>query len=473
MRIDFIDIKLNDCNVIYKQLYSFIKGKIITGEYSQGDVLPSSRKLATVMNISRTSVVNAYNLLIAEGYVSAIAGSGHVINALPIAKYECRKNKTMNKVRSRRFLPFNPEPVDLSLTASRRWAMTTSKIGRENAVNIFSLYQNEKFGYIGLRESISKYLYELKGIECVPEQIFITSGTMESIELCVNLLTSSKSSLGIEDPCYPPILHFFSRSNRKLNFMHIDQNGANPNSLSSECKAAIITPGSQFPLGITMSTKRKINFIEWAEKNDGWIFEDSYDSELNDYGKREKTIFSMDRNGRTIYFGGFSRVLISELRVGYFILPISLISTFSNIEYSSKVSSLPQIILSEFINSGEFYQNLVKIKKICRKKKKYFVMLLNECLSNYGQAYDNRSGSFVVFVLKRSLPDNIISLYAKEKGIDLRAISTMSHNSGVNGWLMGFIYLSIDILRKSVFILKDILSTYCTMHNIDQENTKL
>lgn len=469
MRIDEIDISLNKREKIYKQLFNFIKGEIISGNYSPGDILPSSRKLAADMKISRTSVFSAYNSLIAEGYVTSLVGSGYRINALPTAITSKKKDVAGSEVevQSKRYVPFNPEPVDLTFFPSYKWSKITSKIGREKTLSIFSSNQYDKSGIMELREAICTYLHEIKGIESITEQIVITSGTMESIEICVNFLTKSGDTLGIEDPCYPPMLDFLSKSLRKLDFMHIDREGACSDTLSSDCRAAIITPDCQFPLGVTMSHQRRIEFIKWASENERWIIEDNYDSDFNSNYNLEKSLFSLDQGKKTIYLGSFSRLITSELRVGYIVLPMSLLNIFLESDFVPKVSAFPQIILSEFMKSGEFYRNLVKVRKMCLEKKQYTITLLNEHLFMYGHPYNSHAGSFVVFLLKPLISDKMFVLFAKDRGLDLKALSPMSHDSGYNGLLMGFIYFNREVLKKSVALLKDTLALYCKMHKID------
>lgn len=464
MRINKIDVSLIGNEPIYKQLYNFIKSQITSGNYTPGDILPSSRGLATTMNISRTSVLNAYKLLMAEGYILSVAGSGYRINNYPIVSTgKIKSQKEEYKIRETRYLPFNAEPIDLSFFPFNKWAKMTSRISRENLLSFFSSNEIEKNGIIDLRKAICTYLLEMKGIDCSPEQILVTSGAMESLEISINILAGGGcvGMFGIENIYYPPMFDFLSKTNHSLSYMKIDHEGACPDLISSACKAVIITPGCQFPLGITMSYQRRMKFIKWASINKGWIIEDAYDSEFSAEGKKVNTIFSLDKEGRTIYLGSFSRVMTSEFRVGFVVIPRSLLDAFINTEYTTKVSYIPQVILAEFMKSGEFYRNLVKAKDNCSQKKEYLLGLLKKHLPMYGFPYENKSGSFVVFLLKSFINDKDFIIYAKERGLDLKALSAMSYAGSYNGLLLGFVYFNNKVLKESIILLKKILDLYC------------
>ncbi|WP_434642588.1 PLP-dependent aminotransferase family protein [Klebsiella sp. I138] len=462
MRIDTLTVIFNQQSALYKQLFTFIKNSILTGRFLPGDVLPASRRLAADMGISRTSVLNAYNSLLAEGYITSIRGSGYRINHLPVPQAEKTvDDKSLPQRLTERYLPFSPEPIDTSFFPSHKWSKIITRLSREKPESLLYTDVYEKFGNRDLREAICSYLYEKKGLNCTSEQIVITSGSMESLELCVNILTEAGEMLSIEDPCFPPMYTFLARNTRVLNAMSVDHEGACHDNLPQESKAVIITSGCQFPFGIIMSIERKMAFIQWANSRKGWIIEDDYDSDFNAEGSREPTLFTLDQNKRTLYLGSFSRLITSELRVGYIVLPEHLLERFKQAEYEFKVSYLPQVILAEFIKTGEFYRNLLTARKIYTEKKAFFATLLREQLSDYGYPFRSEAGSFVVFMLDPAYSDSQFAVFAKSKGLDLMPLSPMCHEVNQNGFLLGFIYFNREVLKKAVSLMKHCLALYC------------
>lgn len=467
MKINTLTVKFDDGMPIYKQLFDFIKSCIMGGRFSPGDILPPTRSLASDMGISRTSILNAYNALVAEGYINSIRGSGYIVNALPSVYDKQSQKKKINKNHSIRYMPFNPEPIDTTFFPSHKWAKTISKIGREKSLSLLYTSQYDKFGYWELREMICNYVHEKKGILCRPEQVIITSGSMESLEVCVNILTRPGQTLSIEDPNFPPMHSYLLNHNRKLNYMQVDSEGAICEDIANESKVVIITSGSQFPLGIPMGHDRKNEFINWAHNSDGWIIEDDYDSDFNADPKSSVAIFHMDKNGRTFYLSSFSRLITSELKLGFIVLPEHSIQLFKDNDYSFKTSYLPQLILAEFIKTGDFYKNLVKAKKIYADKRKFFTDLLNEQLSAFGHPFKEGGGSFVAFILDPRLSDLDVAEYSKGRNLDLMPLSPMCQEVIRNGFLMGFIHFNREALKKSVILLKNTIILYCYQNNIN------
>lgn len=460
MKIDTLSITFNNNEPIYKQIADLIKRNILSGRYMPEDILPPSRQLAIDLNISRTSILNAYNLLISQGYINSQRGAGYKINP---QSSETKDGKTerglTQRRRKERYLPFSPEPIDTSFFPSDKWAKIISRIGKKNPASLLYTEHYEKFGSRELRDILSVYLYENKGINCATDQIIITSGSMESIELCVNLLSDPGQQISIEDPCFPPMHSFLSRCVRSLDYMEIDENGASCRNISDKSQLAIVTPGCQFPFGIIMSQERKLDFIQWATNNNRWLIEDDYDSDFNLNSTENTKIFTLDERKRTIYLGSFSRLITSELRIGYIVIPEHLVGKFSHTEYVIKTSYLPQAIIAEFIRSGEFNRNLFKAKKKYADQRTYFLMLLHKYLSAFGHPFESDAGSFVVFMLNPELSDIKVSELAISKGLVLMPLSKLCHKKIQNGFIMGFIYFSHDVLKKAVVQLRDILYT--------------
>ncbi|MCS4270049.1 MULTISPECIES: PLP-dependent aminotransferase family protein [Raoultella] len=457
MKINTLTMRLEKKPAIYKQLFEFIKGNIIEGRFLPGDSLPSSRNLACDMSISRTSVLNAYNALIAEGFIVSQQGSGYRVNARPGGTPAGAAHApAVARSHRQRYLPFSPWPVDTSFFPAHKWAKIIAKVARTTPLSLVNTSQYDQFGNRQLREVLCHYLYEKKGIICTPQQVIVTTGSMESLEMCLNAVTAAGQMVSIEDPFYPSLRRYLLKNNRLVHYMAVDEQGARCDTIPGNSRLAIITPGNQFPLGVTMSTPRKRAFAEWAERNHAWIIEDDYDTDFNQ--QPQPALAAEDKYRRTIYLGNFSKLITSDLRIGFIVLPEGLVPSFQRMEYALKTSYLPQLILAEFIRSGDFYRHLLKARSIYSEKRAFFISLLERELAAYGRVFRDPAGSLVVFELAPERVDTDIARRAEEQGLSLRALSPLCQDVRRNGLVLGFIYFNREVLRIAVRELKSILA---------------
>lgn len=467
MKIDTLTLSLESEPAIYKQLFEYIKNSIDSGRFSPGDTLPSSRNLAADMSISRTSVLNAYNALLAEGLITGQQGVGYRISGYNQETSSAdSKGAGSVKNNNQRYLPFNPVPIDTSFFPAHKWAKIITKIARTMPLASVNTNDYDWRGNRELREILCQYLYEKKGISCTSAQIMITSGSMESLEVCINVMTTSGQMVSIEDPYYPGLRNYLLNNNRFVDYMPVDEQGACCDEIANNSRVAIITSGNQFPLGIAMSKERKKAFSAWAVNSNTWVIEDDYDSDFN--LKPESTLAALDKNRRTFYLGNFSKLISSELRIGFVVMPEVLIPRFQQMEYMLKTSYFPQLLLKEFVRSGDFYRNLLKARKVYAGKRDFFITLLQRELAASGQVFLNPVGSLVVFELFPELVDVEIVELAKAHGLSLRALSSLCHYSRRNGLVMGYIFFNREVLRKAVRQLKNVITLYR-----EQQNAKI
>jgi len=464
MKINTLTLSLESKPAIYKQLFEYIKNSIESGRFSPGDTLPSSRNLAADMSISRTSVLNAYNALIAEGLIFSQRGAGYRVMERPhkLSLAIPKETHAVNRNRQR-YLPFSPVPIDTSFFPTHKWAKIIAKIARTTPLSLVNTSDYDRQGNRELREILCQYLYENKGISCTSAQIMITTGSMESLEVCINAITTPGQMISIEDPYYPALRNYLLKNNRLVDYMPIDKQGASCDEIANNSRVAIITSGNQFPLGIAMSKERKKAFSAWAVNNNTWVIEDDYDSDFNH--KQEPALAALDKHHRTLYLGNFSKLITSDLRIGFVVIPESLLPHIQRMDYALKTSYLPQLILSEFIRTGDFYRNLLKARSVYAEKRDFFITLLQRELAACGQVFLNPVGSLVVFELSPELVDVEIVELAKAHGLSLRALSPLCHYSHRNGLVMGYIFFNREVLRKAVRQLKNVITLYRERQN--------
>lgn len=446
---------------LFRQLYEAVKEQITVGTLNEGDPLPATRTLAVELGISRSSVVNAYEQLLTEGYIEGVRGAGYRVQAVG----ELKHNARVPPAARRELHPaealgenalFDARALDSALFPVHQWAKTISRLCRQEP-NTMMFGEADRANQL-LRQAIALHVYEWRGIACEPEQIVITAGSTEALEICINTLSRDGDIFNIEDPCYSPVRSCIEANHRRTHRLPVDDDGAQASALHPQSRLAIITPSHQFPLGGTMSVGRRMEFIYWAQKHNGWIIEDDYDSEFRYGGRPIPALAAFDKIGRTLYIGSFSKLFSSSLRISYLILPPQLIATFRHAQAQAKVSMLPQRVLAEFIFNGECYKYLRRVRKIYAQRRQHLLNCLRDQLGEFGSVRDHKAGTLLVFHLHRTISDVRVVEKARQQQLSVRALSGFCFDkSAWNGLVMGFVAWDEAVLSAGVATLKAIV----------------
>jgi GntR family transcriptional regulator / MocR family aminotransferase len=371
----------------YRWLYEELRNAILDGMLRSGARLPATRDLAGQYNLSRPTIVAAFEQLRAEGYVEGRVGSGtYVSKTLPDdllqAPRTSTKAKTMpRRVRlsayARRLQPFrradyrparafraNQPALDQFPTAL--WAQVATR--RTRRVSAQLLAGGEALGYRPLREAVADYLNTSRGVKCVAGQVVIISGVQEALDRAAHLLLDFGDPVWIENPGYPGAAAAFRAVGASICPVAVDSEGLNLEAEKSLPKPRLVyvTPAHQFPLGVTMSLRRRLALLEWAAKTGAIIFEDDYDSEYRYSGRPIPALQGFDRSQSVIFAGSFTDVLFPALRLGYMVLPPTLVDIFAA---AAAVSThhpplIDQAILCDFIREGHFARHVRRMREL-------------------------------------------------------------------------------------------------------------
>ena len=365
---------------LYDQLYRHIAGAIQSGALSPGARLPSKRRLCALAGVSMSTVETAYSLLAAEGYILAKPRSGYVCAHLhlpapgPAAAPEA---------------PAPPPPpqwaydcstsaVDVSVFPFSSWARITKEAVYENPG---LLQRGHPQGDPPLRAALAQLLAQYRGVRCSPEQVVVGAGADYLLSLLLQLLRSQRT-VALEDPGYPAAYAAAALHGREAVPIPVDGEGMDPDALAaSGAGLAYVTPSHQFPLGVTMPAGRRSQLLRWAASApDRWLIEDDYDSEFRWSSRPIPAMQGMDRVGRVVYMGTFSRSIAPAIRVAYMILPPALLEryrdTFSH--GTCTVSRFEQESLRRFIVQGLYGRHLRRTGNLYRKKCALFTGALAE-----------------------------------------------------------------------------------------------
>ena len=449
---------------LFVQLCDGIRQRIARGAVAQGYRMPASRSLAMEMGISRTTVVSAYEQLVAEGYLEGRRGSGYFV--CPIGEVEMPlagppATKRAKSHHYHRTAPVQPGSPDMRLFPYRQWARCVSRTARVSPEALIS--SDDPFGDRQLRESISRYLADWRGLVVSSAQILVTAGSIDALETCIRTLTVANDSIGLEDPGYLPLRHFVRSHGFDLHWLRVDDEGVEVPRLQHgepAPKLLVLTPSHQFPLGGAMSQMQRLAFLRWAEQHNAWILEDDYDSEFRYAGRPIPAMTSYDSSGRAIYIGSFSKVFSSSVRLGYLVMPESLIGSFSDTlsRFGPRASVSAQRPLSAFIDSGEFYRHIRRVRRVYGERRKILIECLQKKLGHLVTFHNHQAGMIVVANLPPHCDDRLIVERVNSRGATAEALS--DHYSGRHkrrGLLLGFcafteeeIYANAVILREEI-----------------------
>lgn len=416
---------------LHIQLYEEIKKEIIH-KLKVGDKLQSIRKVATIYNLSKTSVESAYSQLMAEGFIDSYPQKGYFITDTNYENFKNETKLTSEKEKSKdEFLyDFHPARLEKESFPLKTWKRIFNK-AIDESIN-FSTYRDAQ-GEYGLREEITKYLIESRGVRCTSNQIIICNGFGDSMELVIRLLNKTHNTLAIEHPGYYVTREIFEANNYKIKKIPVDKNGINLEKLkNSNARLVYLTPSHQYPTGVSIPISNRIKLLDWAKQNDALIIEDDYDSELTYDNRPIPSMQGLDKFGRVIYVGTFAKSLSPAIRVSYLVVPSILLKEFNEV-FESRVCLFTQKTLEKFMNEGHWDRQLRKIRTLNKKKyhlmKKHLEINLSDTMTIVNQGgglsiHINPTSSFDWKKLKTlAIQRNIKLHFAKDKvGGDWEAI---------------------------------------------------
>src|SRR5689334_1695897 len=362
------------------EIYRQIRNAIGDGRLRPGDCLPASRDLAQSLKVSRTTVTVAYDRLAGEGFVVSRMGAGTYVNN-PVVRTP--KNEKKQRVEgslqprtvwdsigiSRSFdsparFDFRTGLPDASLFPHDTWRRLVVRGLRTEAVagGVYS----EPAGYRGLREAIARHIGVSRGVQVSADDITITSGAQQSLDLVARALLSPGDRVGVEDPGYHPPRFLFQSLGAVVHGVPVDNDGIVVDQLPRNARLVYVTPSHQYPLGVTMSLPRRLALLDWADHNNAAIVEDDYDSEFRFEGRPVEPLHTIDASGRVIYIGSFSKTLLPTLRLGFVATPPSLTAAVHKAKYLADwhTSMVLQVALAQFIEQGAFARHIRKVRRV-------------------------------------------------------------------------------------------------------------
>jgi len=436
---------------IYLQLYRRYREAIASGKLNPGDRVPSVRSLASELNLARGTVEVAYQMLVSEGYFTTRGTSGTVVSphldGLPEPGHAASFTPAQPPTSSRSHSTSEVLPFQLGLPAldafpRKAWVRLTGR--RLRTLDTAAMTYPDEAGYEPLRRAIATYLGISRGIACSHEQVFVTAGYRGALELVCRTLLQPGDQGWYEEPGYLLARQFLQQAGMRLEPVPVDEEGLNVASAQQravDARFAVVTPTHQSPTGVALSLPRRLELLDWASRRSAWIIEDDYDSEFRYHGRPLPALKSLDRDGRVLYTGTFSKVLFPGLRLAYLVVPASQVATFNAAahQYPGAGSILSQAMVADFMEQGHFTRHLRKMRALYAQRHQFLIDALSQTMGQRLYVSPQAGGIHVLAYLNDRSDDQALAKAARGNGLAVHALNDWRmHAAGQGGLLMGF-----------------------------------
>lgn len=463
---------------LYRQLYDKLRHSILTGSFTTGQQMPSTRVLAADMGVSRNTVLNAFEQLIAEGYLEGAVGSGtYVARALPEEMLRATATRAgasgsgkrrgwsrqgarlATHVTDRIRQTVVPKPFQSGVPAFDvfpfdLWARLLNRHWRRQHSELLSY--GDSGGYMPLRRAIASYLAVARAVRCDPEQVIVVSGAQQALDLTARLLLDPGDAVWMEDPGYLGARATMHAAGAKLVPVAVDEAGLSVRrGVAREPRARMVyvTPSHQFPLGVTMTLTRRLELLSWAQKSGAWILEDDYDSEYRYASRPLAAMQGLDHGGRVIYFGTFSKVLFPALRLGYLVVPPDLVQGFlvAKAITDRQSPTVEQAVLAEFISDGHFSRHIRRMRALYLQRVQALVESVERELKGFLEMRHPEAGMHTIGWLRKGTNDRVLARRAAAAGVSTVPLSAFyTGGGGKSGLVLGYSGYSERAIRDGV-----------------------
>ncbi len=450
------------------KLFHAIREKIVQQLWPKSGKLPSTRKLAEELNLSRNTVIAAYEQLVDEGYIESRTGSGfyvslelpdHYIPANPIRRPKPVQNSKINVNDA-----FAPGVPDLQLFPISKW----QKLIDAHAGRVTLLGNQNIQGSIELRNALSDYLATSRSVNCSPQQIIITSGAQQALSIALMAILKPNQSVLIENPGYTQTRKIVDLLGFDFEPVQVNENqGIELQTvLKSQAKALYITPSNQYPMGAALNTEQRLKLIEWAKRNKSWIIEDDYDSEFQfahrPYTSMQGLSAQISQQSQVLYVGSFSKVMFNSLRIGYLVVPEHLVQQCLVIKdaLTGDSPAHTQAALADFILEGHLLRHIRKMRKLYKQKHQVITKAIDQHFKGKVKIISQAAGLHITIKWYGNTDEVTLSQKALSKDIIIRPLSYYEHpdhqNRDWHGAVLGFGNTHIDEISNKIKQLSEL-----------------
>jgi GntR family transcriptional regulator/MocR family aminotransferase len=411
----------------YRQIYDRFRSAIASGLLNPGDRIPSARALTKELGLARGTIDTAYSLLAAEGYIQARGQAGTIVTPdlkprtpviIPVPP--ANKGAAAISFRPDSILPFQMGLPALDMFPRKIWARLGARCAR--AMRPSDMVHPSVYGLPALRAQIAAYLGVSRGINCSPSQVFLTSGYRQTIALIAQSLLKASDRVWLENPGYPPTRELLAHMKITAVPVPVDREGmvvSDGTRLAPRARAAVVTPAHQSPLCVSLSLPRRLALLDWAARNDSWIIEDDYDGEYRYVSRPLPALKSLDRDGRVLYSGTFSKVLFPGLRLAYLVVPETQVERFESVidTLAAGSSALTQANVTAFIAEGHFARHIQRMRKLYADRRQATAAGLESVLGKHLRIDSQPGGMHLILRPQSRWSDRRLVARMREQGL--------------------------------------------------------
>ncbi|MFZ3578690.1 PLP-dependent aminotransferase family protein [Virgibacillus sp. DJP39] len=465
----FSDID-SESNYKYQQIYREIKGKILDRKIKPDVKLPSKRKLANQLKVSTNTITNAYEQLLAEGYIYTVERSGYYVESITqFQQGETIQNKLPRDLEeqpidNKGWISLSHMTSDISIFPFKEWIKCEQKAitNHKEALSEISHPQ----GPFLLRSTISRMVSLSRGVRCEPEQIVIGAGTQLLIKQLMEI-QKNKPIVAMEDPGYSRFYTLLKNMGFDVRSINLDEKGIRMEEIESAgVNYLFVTPSHQFPTGKIMPISRRIQLLNWsAQDRDRYIIEDDYDSEFKYETDNIPSLQSLDRNQRVIYTGTFSKTMLPGLRVSYMVLPPDILREYRqrHADLMQHSNSLALFTLYYFIETGEYERHIKRMNLHYEVKRKELIKQLQLRFKDNIKIHDVPAGLHFLAQFKTTKDYETIEQDAKKMKLEIYSMKrfTLAGNYKTTGKIdlvIGFATIKKEQIPEAVDKLYTILN---------------
>ncbi|QTD94076.1 PLP-dependent aminotransferase family protein [Burkholderia anthina] len=475
-----IAIRIEGRHDLTGQIFRQLRTAIVDGRLEGGTRLPSTRDLAKQLGVSRKTTLDAFERLVAEGYLNTRAGDGtfvadglarvpHAAAAAtpslveatpPVHAVDARElwddlpdALAMPTPQDSPAFDFRGGVTDKTLFPFDAWRRCLHHALRQQARGPGQYH--DPAGDPQLRGAIARYVGFSRAVACGWDDVLVTQGAQQALDLIARVVVRPGDVVAVENPGYPPARAAFASLGATVIGVPVDAHGIVTERLPDDARLVYVTPSHQFPLGMPMTLDRRVALLEWAQRRRAVIIEDDYDGEFRFEGRPVESLKSLDRTGLVAYVGTFSKTIFPELRIGYAIPPRALRGALSKAKQivDWHTCSLTQAALARFMLEGDFARHLRRVQKHYDARRTMLIAHLRGGLAPWFDAIAPTAGIHLAALLKPGLDETALVRAARADGIGLYGISAFHVGAPVRAGLL-FGYGGIDALRIDTALAK-------------------
>lgn len=479
----------------HRQVYRALRRAILGGAFPPGSRLPPTRVVARESGLSRNTILEAFEQLRVEGYLTARTGSGtFVAELLPEAALAVRPDDRRDDVAldgssplplstsARRLAELAPRASRLTWSVRRPAAACDFRYGapsfddfpmtewsrivarRTRRASMRRLSYGPPEGSEELREALSRYLTRSRGVRCDPSRIVITHGTQQAINLVSDVLLDRGDRVAVEEPHYPGFTLPLEARGARLVYVDTDDDGLRVDVLARRAPVRLmcVTPSHQFPGGSLMPLRRRLELLELAERFDAGVLEDDYDSEFRYDGRPVACLQGIDTGGRVLYAGSASKLLFPALRIGWLVAPTNLVDAFVRAKAVADTGTPPldQLVLADFIAEGHLERHVRRQRVRNARRREVLLDSIDAELGDRAAVHGARAGVHVVLWLPDVAAEHEPALrrICLDRGVALYSVgSSYRRPPACVGFTVGYASVDESQIRRGVRTLREAL----------------